>query len=78
MWSREGQIIEGAYLGSIAYTGIVVESRVMYGGNIQHDVVLLEPITVFGEARDSILVKENEIFVQVGEVIDVELEGEAA
>ena len=73
MWNREGQIIEGAYLDTIHYTGVVISSRVMLGGNVQHEVALLEPITVFGEERERILVKENEMFTEVGEVMDVEL-----
>jgi hypothetical protein len=78
MWTRKNQIVEGAYLDTIPYTGVVVESRVGRGFNIIHDVELLEPITVYGEVRNSILVSENEIFVQIGEVFEVEPEGETA
>jgi hypothetical protein len=78
MWDRTGQIIEGAYLGSIFYKGIVENSRATYGGNAQHEVMLLDPIKVLGTMRDSILIVESDFFVQVGEVIEVELEGEAA
>jgi hypothetical protein len=78
MWDRTGQIIEGAYLGSIFYKGIVDSSRTTYSGNVQHNVELLEPIAVFGTIRNSVIVRENDIFVQVGEVIEVELQGELA
>jgi hypothetical protein len=78
MWDRTGQIVEGAYLGSIFYKGIVDSSRVTYGGTVQHDIALLEPIKVLGTMRDSIVVKESDFFVQVGEVIEVELEGQPA
>jgi hypothetical protein len=78
MWDRSGQIIEGAYLDSIYYKGIINTSRVGIGGLVRHDVVLFDSIDVMGASRDSIIVAENELFVQAGQVIEVELEGEAA
>ena len=39
-WVREGQCISGLYLSTYPVTGTVLESRVRYGGKVQHTVVL--------------------------------------
>jgi hypothetical protein len=62
MWTRVDQFIKGTYAG-IAYAGIVSNSRVRYGGGVRHTVDLVEPITVFGEDRYTILVDEEDDFV---------------
>ena len=54
-----GERINGLYMGLFPYTGMVVESRVKYGGKIQHTVVLDEPFKVYGEVRDRILVESG-------------------
>lgn len=42
-WIKEGSIVEGRYMNQ-PIVGRVVESRVKYGGAVQHTVDLLEPI----------------------------------
>lgn len=69
MWNREGQRIQGLYVDTLPYEGIVRESRVKFGGRIQHTVDLLDPIEVYGETRYAILVEETEKFSVVEEVI---------
>lgn len=59
-WDLTGKKINGLYLGLFPYTGTVVESRVKYGGEVQHNVVVDEPFTVYGLVRDRILVCGNE------------------
>lgn len=59
-WDLTGKKINGLYLGLFPYTGTVVESRVKYGGEVQHKVVVDEPFTVYGLVRDRILVCGNE------------------
>jgi len=43
-WIREGQRVRAAYLTDTVVVGTVVESRVKYGGTVQHTLVLDEPI----------------------------------
>ena len=57
----EGQRINGLYLGFLPYSGLVVDSRVKYGGDIQYTVLIDEPIKVYGEVRDIILVGKGEV-----------------
>jgi hypothetical protein len=55
----EGRRINGIYMGLFPYSGLVVESRVKYGGRVQHTVVLDEPFKVYGEVRERILVENG-------------------
>jgi len=55
-WNLEGKRINGIYLGLFPFKGMVMESRVKYGGHVQHTVALDETIKVFGEVREYILV----------------------
>lgn len=52
----EGQRVNGIYLGLFVFTGTVVESRVKYGGKIQHTIEVDEPFKCYGEMRYRILV----------------------
>lgn len=60
-YAREGQLVRGKYLGEVRYVGIVKESRVKYGGKVQHRVELAAPIEVYGRIKDIVLVEEDEI-----------------
>lgn len=60
-WNLEGKRINGLYLGLFPYCGRVVESRVKYGGNVLHTVVIDEPIKVYGDVRERINVVAEEI-----------------
>ena len=68
-WNLEGQRVHGLYLNQFPYAGVVSESRVKYGGTVQHTVELDETITVFGALRNHVLVSGNEI---TGVLKDVE------
>ena len=68
-WNLEGQRVHGLYLDLFPYAGVVSESRVKYGGTVQHTVELDETITVFGALRNHVLVSGNEI---TGVLKDVE------
>ena len=57
-WNLEGKRINGLYMGLFPYTGLVEESRVKYGGAVQHTVIVDEPFKVYGVVRDRILVEE--------------------
>jgi len=54
-----GERINGLYMGLFPYTGMVIDSRVKYGGKIQHTVIVDEPFMVYGELRDRILVENG-------------------
>jgi hypothetical protein len=60
MWNLEGLIVRGVYFG-IPVEGVVTESRVKYGGSVQHTVDLFYPITVFGDERTTVLLDASEV-----------------
>jgi hypothetical protein len=64
-WDLEGLKVTGMYMGEFPVTGIVVLSRVKYGGGVQHTVVLDEPIQVYSAMRERVLLDhENVVRVQ--------------
>lgn len=60
-WDRIGQYIEFKYLDLFPTKGKIVETRVMYGGDLHHTVELTEPISVWGQTRTQILAKASEL-----------------
>ena len=60
-WNLEGKRINGLYMGLFPYSGLVESSRVKYGGQVQHTVLVDEPFKVYGVVRDRILVCGSEI-----------------
>lgn len=60
-WNLEGKRVNGLYMGMFPYTGLVTESRVKYGGSVQHTVKVDEPFRVHGAVRDVVLVSITEI-----------------
>jgi hypothetical protein len=60
-WDLTGERINGLYMGLFPYTGTVESSRVKYGGEVQHTVIVDEPFKVYGDVRDRILVSITEI-----------------
>ena len=58
IWDQTGATISGEYKG-VYYAGKVTDSRVKYGGTVQHTVELFEPITVQGNVRHTILVEDG-------------------
>ena len=61
MWNLEGLTVKGYYLGTTPVEGVVTNSRVKFGGTVQHNVDLYFPITMFGEERTSVLLDANEV-----------------
>lgn len=61
MWNLEGMRVEGIYLGEFEVSGLVVMSRVKYGGGVVHTVVLDDPIEVYGRTADRVLVDHENI-----------------
>jgi hypothetical protein len=60
-WNLEGKRINGLYMGLFPYSGLVTESRVKYGGSVQHTVKVDEPFKVYGAVRSTVLVGTDEV-----------------
>ena len=58
-WNLEGKRVNGIYLGLWPFRGIVTNSRVKYGGKVQHTIQVAEPFRAYGELRETILVDEG-------------------
>lgn len=58
-WNLEGLTVTGKYLGTIPVTGRVELSRVKYGGEVSHHIVLESPITVYGAVRDRVILEHG-------------------
>jgi len=62
MWNKEGQRVAGVYLGAYTVSGLVTESRVRYGGSVQHTVKLDAPVEVFGRSAEVLLLDDSDLF----------------
>jgi hypothetical protein len=62
MWNREGQRVAGVYLNAYTVSGVVQESRVKYGGKVQHTVKMDTPVEVFGRIAEVLLLDEEDLF----------------
>jgi hypothetical protein len=60
-WDLTGDRVNGLYMGLFPYSGLVTESRVKYGGDVQYTVQVDEPFVVFGSVRDVVLVSITEV-----------------
>jgi hypothetical protein len=60
-WNLEGHKVAGKYLDQFSFIGVVVESRVKYGGKVCNTIVLDTPIVVFGEFRTRVLMDSDQI-----------------
>jgi hypothetical protein len=61
MWNLEGLEVSGLYMGEFPVTGVVELSRVQYGGEVSHHVVLTTPIVVFNAIRDRVILNHKNI-----------------
>ena len=60
MWNLEGLTVRGYYFGH-QVEGVVILSRVKFGGAVQHTVDLFFPITMYGQERTTVLLDDNEV-----------------
>lgn len=58
-WNLEGMWVEGHYMGEFHVTGRVEYSRVKYGGEIAHGVVLDTPIMIYGALRERVVLEQQ-------------------
>jgi hypothetical protein len=68
MFTRKNEIIEGIYQEQV-YRGVVTDTRVKFGGTLQHTVDLLQSINIFGTKRNEIVIDEHSVFVVDGKAI---------
>ena len=60
-WNLENLRVKALYLETFPVQGVVELSRVAYGGQVVHTVVLDNPITVYGALRDRVIVENKSI-----------------
>jgi hypothetical protein len=60
-WNLEGLCIEAMYLDEFAVEGVVENSRVAYGGEVKHTIVLRNPIIVYGAERDRLIIDNKNV-----------------
>lgn len=60
-WNLEGLHVTGMYMGDFPCAGRVELSRVKYGGGIQHTVVLDQPMQVYSEVRERVLLDHEHV-----------------
>jgi hypothetical protein len=60
-WNLEGQRVSGTYLGTNHVNGTVTESRVTYGGQVVHTILLDRPRSFYGTERTHVILKDNEL-----------------
>jgi hypothetical protein len=64
-WILDGQKVKANYLGETV-TGVVVDSRVKYGGKVQYTVELDSPVQFRwrSEPTDRVLVDHDELLLE--------------
>jgi hypothetical protein len=62
-WIKDGQRVQASYLGTAPLAGLVVESRVRYGGKVCYTVILDQPAQFpwRSEPTTLVIVDQNEI-----------------
>jgi hypothetical protein len=61
-WNLEGLHVTGLYMDEFPVAGLVTLSRVKYGGDVQHTVVLDEPIKIYGiDVRERVLLDHKNV-----------------
>jgi hypothetical protein len=68
-WNKDGSTVKAMYLSEYPVTGVVMESRVKYGGSVSYWLKLTEPFFLNGSIRETLMVDENQVTHDFG-VID--------
>jgi hypothetical protein len=58
-WDLTGMTVWARYLDEYDIYGRVESSRVKYGGEVQHTVVLAEPTVIYGQLRERVLIEHK-------------------
>lgn len=61
MWDLTGKSVVVNYVDTFKVSGIVRESKMMYGGSVRHYINLDVPVKVFGSERDSVVVDAAQV-----------------
>lgn len=71
-WNKEGSTVKAEYCGTV-FTGVVLESRVKYGGKVQYKVAS-KPfyVAAIKNIRSVVLVDEDAIIADFGVIENVE------
>ena len=79
MWNLEGLTVRGTYFG-LPVEGVVTESRVKYGGTVQHTIDLFRPISLFStsEHRTTVLLANRRLLLDANEITFIEYESVTA
>lgn len=65
-WNKDGSTVKAVYCDT-SFTGVVLESRVKYGGHVQYKVAS-EPFYVYSlkSMRSVVLIDEDDIIADFG------------
>ena len=66
-WIKDGKRVNAKYLGSQPVTGLIVESRVRYGGKVCYTMILDQPqqFPWRSEPTSTVIVDQNEIVAEL-------------
>lgn len=67
-WNKDGHTVKGLYLQEYPVTGVVLESRVKYGGEVSYWIELDESLYLFHTYRDNVILSEKELTHDFGVV----------
>jgi hypothetical protein len=73
-WNKDGSTVKGLYLSEYPVTGVVIESRVKYGGDVSYWIQLDQPLFLFGTYRDTVSINETQLTHDFGVIEKVETE----
>ena len=60
-WILDGARVRGLYLETFPVEGIVIDSRVCYGGGVKYMVSLDKPMEVYGALRETVNIFDPEV-----------------
>jgi hypothetical protein len=66
-WNKDGSLVRAEYCG-VMFDGVVLESRVKYGGTVEYKVLASEPIVLpfCDEPRNVVLIDDDKVITDWG------------
>lgn len=71
-WNKDGSTIKASYLDEHIVQGVVVESRVSYGGSVRYLIELSDPVFIGGSFRECLVIKEDNVIADFGVIEETE------
>jgi hypothetical protein len=68
-WNKDGSTVKGLYLSEYPIAGVVIESRVKYGGDVSYWIQLDQPLFLFGTYRETVSINEHQLTHDFGVVV---------